>query len=129
MAEDVRRRINSDWAATVAAIRPTIWFYNRDNARSVADDIPLQDLGGLVISCSQRVYDADWAEDAARGDAVVNLAFDEPAYLTSTFALVEAAMAANPRSVLSHQLMDRQIPTQSHGSNETWILPVAAFDS
>lgn len=128
MSETIWAKIDPKWACQVATEHPNIFGYNRLNAEDIYEEVSLQELGGLVVRCLAKDYSYDEAREIATRRSVVNLSFDNPGKLTSTTWLLEGARAQKPDFDIVQQLKQRQVPTDTHGSDETWIIPTTALD-
>jgi hypothetical protein len=128
MSGIVRARIDGLWAEQDWEAQTLIRDFNRVGSEDVHNVISIERFGGLIIACSEALYNRDEAELMASTRSVVNLAFGEPARITSTSDLVTAALVAGDRPGLVNQLMWRQLGSSVHGPDEPWILPAHALE-
>jgi hypothetical protein len=121
--------INEEWAINLSAYGAfDIWRYNRPNAEEINSEVDLDALGGLVV----RLGDAEAVSLETRriiktSRSVIDLAFRESSYATLTSLLLEASRSQRGEdSLLTQQLAVRSKPTDLHGGDESWHIPMSA---
>lgn len=123
--------INTEWAFELANHGGMeIWEYNGTNAEELGGDIDLAALGGLVVQISDvdKPITPEERREVRSRRTIIDLAFEEPSYTTSTSLLLSASESQRiAGSYLSQQLRLRSEPTSLHGGNETWHIPVSAI--
>lgn len=121
-------RIDEEWAMRIKHVH--IFNHNQPSAEDLLSEVNVRSLGGLVVPLPVEdvVSYAEIREIMQRRSAVT-LAFVQRAIMSDTELLLAAAFdQRGPEDELTLQLQHRNQPTDQHGSNETWFLPVAGVE-
>lgn len=125
---DLAAKVDYYWARNVSKDFHNIWSYNSYNAEEITRDINLQELGGLVIICSKKLWTPLDTNMNRPYGSQVDLAFGDIARVTDTELLWKAANEqTGSDSEITQQLYRRMQDTKDHDAIETWIIPLKSL--
>lgn len=129
----VQAYIDPEWAEGLPRKGMDIWHHNLASAETLAEEVALGGLGGLIVEVSDEVYSGEQVIDRTKGyvgqpDQIVALSFGEDSRATDLTELTQAALRSQrPESlVVAEELTARQAELEE-GATEVWYLPTSAL--
>lgn len=117
--------IDRDWAIKEANDPMRIWTHNRSKTECIDNYVNIAKLGGLVVGRSINWYSPSEIQRIAEYGPLVDLAFGEKAYLTSSLELETAAIVRGGTSDPIYT--DLRKIDSTHGFDMRWAIPVRAM--